>query len=71
MYTLVLAGHIELALIKFPKKTLPQALDVLARQFLFQDELNYMHGTGHGVGALGLVHEYVSIFLTSNLNITN
>ena len=41
----------------FPEGTPGCALDVLARQWLWQDGLNYRHGTGHGVGAALNVHE--------------
>jgi Xaa-Pro aminopeptidase len=57
MYTLVLKGHIALARAVFPKGTSGVQLDVLARQFLWQERLDYDHGTGHGVGAFLSVHE--------------
>ena len=56
-YTLVLKGHIALAKIRFPYGTRGAQLDVLARQFLWQNGLNYGHGTGHGVGHFLCVHE--------------
>ena len=56
-YTLVLKGHIALAKIKFPQGSRGAQLDVLARQFLWQNCLNYGHGTGHGVGHFLCVHE--------------
>ena len=56
-YTLVLKGHIALAKSKFPQGTRGAQLDVLARQFLWQNSLNYGHGTGHGVGHFLCVHE--------------
>lgn len=56
-FTLVLKGHIALANAKFPKGTRGGQLDVLARQFLWQNGLNYGHGTGHGVGCFLSVHE--------------
>jgi Xaa-Pro aminopeptidase len=56
-FTLVLKGHIALAQAKFPKGTRGGQLDVLARQFLWQNGLNYGHGTGHGVGCFLSVHE--------------
>ena len=49
-YTLVLKGHIALADAHFPAGTCGVQLDTLARQFLWQDDLNFGHGTGHGVG---------------------
>ena len=56
-FTLVLKGHIALAIAKFPKGTLGIQLDVLARQYLWNEGLNYNHGTGHGVGFFLNVHE--------------
>ena len=57
MFTLVLKGHISLASAIFPKGTSGIQLDILARQFLWQEGLDYDHGTGHGVGAFLNVHE--------------
>lgn len=57
LYTLVLKGHIALATIRFPKGTTGTHLDVLARQFLWQEGFDYDHGTGHGVGVFLGVHE--------------
>lgn len=57
MFTLVLKGHIALARAVFPKGTSGVQLDVLARQFLWEQGLDYDHGTGHGVGAFLSVHE--------------
>ncbi len=57
MFTLVLKGHIALARAVFPKGTSGVQLDVLARQFLWQQGADYDHGTGHGVGAFLSVHE--------------
>ncbi len=56
-FTLVLKGHIELARARFPKGTTGVQLDTLARIHLWQDQLNYGHGTGHGVGFFLNVHE--------------
>lgn len=56
-YTLVLKGNIALELAVFPKGTSGFALDTLARQFLWQQGLEYRHGTGHGVGSFLNVHE--------------
>jgi len=50
-YTNVLKGNIALEVVKFPKGTSGYALDALARQFLWQQGLDYRHGTGHGVGS--------------------
>ncbi|MCF6343390.1 MAG: aminopeptidase P family protein, partial [Devosiaceae bacterium] len=56
-YTEVLKGMIALSLARFPKGTTGTQLDTLARQYLWQNGLNYNHGTGHGVGAFLSVHE--------------
>ncbi|KAI0480789.1 putative Xaa-pro aminopeptidase P [Xylariaceae sp. FL0804] len=56
-YTLVLKGNISLDLAVFPKGTTGFALDILARQYLWQQGLDYRHGTGHGVGSYLNVHE--------------
>jgi Xaa-Pro aminopeptidase len=56
-FTLVLKGHLALARIRFPAGTSGSALDVLARQALWAQGLDYDHGTGHGVGSYLGVHE--------------
>lgn len=56
-FTRVLKGHIALARAKFPNHTCGADLDVLARFHLWQNALNYDHGTGHGVGSFLSVHE--------------
>jgi Xaa-Pro aminopeptidase len=56
-FTLVLKGHIALATVRFPKGTTGTQLDVLARKPLWDQGLNYGHGTGHGVGCYLNVHE--------------
>jgi Xaa-Pro aminopeptidase len=56
-YTLVLKGHIQLAMASFPDGTVGMQLDILTRQFLWKAGLNYLHGTGHGVGHFLNVHE--------------
>ncbi|WP_088184216.1 aminopeptidase P family protein [Sphingobium sp. Z007] len=56
-FTLVLKGHIALARAIFPKGTRGGQLDVLARQYLWAEGLDYAHGTGHGVGSFLSVHE--------------
>jgi Xaa-Pro aminopeptidase len=56
-FTLVLKGHIALGRAQFPKGTRGGQLDVLARQFLWAEGLDYAHGTGHGVGSFLSVHE--------------
>ncbi len=56
-FTLVMKGHIALGSAIFPEGTRGGQLDVLARQFLWQNGLSYLHGTGHGVGHFLNVHE--------------
>jgi len=56
-YTRVLQGHIALDRCIFPPGTIGSILDVLARTHLWRAGLNYLHGTGHGVGAALCVHE--------------
>ncbi|RMJ25201.1 hypothetical protein PHISP_03925 [Aspergillus sp. HF37] len=56
-FTLVLKGFISLDSAVFPKGTSGFALDALARQFLWKEGLDYLHGTGHGIGSYLNVHE--------------
>ena len=56
-YTLILKGHIALAQAVFPEGTRGAQLDVLARMPIWQRRMNYLHGTGHGVGHFLNVHE--------------
>lgn len=56
-FTLVMKGHIALAQAVFPEGTCGTQLDALARQYLWQHGLSYLHGTGHGVGHFLNVHE--------------
>lgn len=56
-YTLILKGHIDLAMAVFPEHTRGSQLDILARQPIWQRRMNYLHGTGHGVGSFLNVHE--------------
>ena len=56
-YTRVLKGMIAISTARFPKGTTGAQIDVLARQFLWQDGVTYNHGTGHGVGHFLGVHE--------------
>ena len=64
-FTLVLMGHIDLATARFPVGTTGVQLDVLARGPLWQHEMNYGHGTGHGVGFFLNVHEGPAGILTN------
>ncbi len=65
-FTLVLKGHIALACARFPRGTRGNQLDVLARQFLWQEGLHYGHGTGHGVGHFLGCHEGPQNIRTDN-----
>ena len=56
-YTLILKGHIALAMAKFPVGTRGAQLDVLARMPICKYGMNFLHGTGHGVGHFLSVHE--------------
>ena len=56
-FTLVLAGHIDLARAVFPKGTSGAMLDAYTRTPLWREKKNYGHGTGHGVGHFLGVHE--------------
>lgn len=56
-YTLVLKGFLTLMNAEFPDGTCGTQLDVLARQAMWKRGINYLHGTGHGVGAYLCVHE--------------
>jgi len=56
-YTLVLKGHLGVALLHYPAGTKGYQIDTLARQALWKAHLDYGHGTGHGVGFFLNVHE--------------
>lgn len=56
-FTLALKGTIQLAMAIFPENTKGYSLDTLARKALWDNGLNYGHGTGHGVGHYLCVHE--------------
>ncbi len=78
-YTLVLKGHIRLAMAKFPSGSSGTQLDVLARYAMWQQGLNFLHGTGHGVGSYLNVHEgphqirmnYMPAPLVAGMTVTN
>ena len=57
VYTLVLKGHIQVELARFPSGISGTQLDVLAKRAMWRDGLSYLHGTGHGVGTYLSVHE--------------
>lgn len=69
-YTLVLQGHIRLAMAKFPEGVCGANLDILARGPLWQRGLDFNHGTGHGVGYYLNVHEGPNT-ISWNLNRTS
>lgn len=56
-YTLVLKGHIGLATAVFPEGTRGSQIDILARQAMWKEGVNFLHGTGHGIGHYLSVHE--------------
>lgn len=56
-FTRVLKGHISLAKCKFPANTRGSQLDILARKALWDAGINFLHGTGHGIGHCLNVHE--------------
>ena len=71
-YTLILKGHIALAMAKFPVGTRGAQLDVLARMPIWKYGMNFLHGTGHGVGHFLSVHEGPqSIRMNENLSYYN
>jgi len=78
-YTLVLKGHIRLAMAKFPAGCSGTQLDVLARYAMWQQGQNFLHGTGHGVGSYLSVHEgphqirmnYMPAPLVAGMTVTN
>lgn len=57
LFTLVLRGHLDLAAARFKHGVCGENLDILARAPLWNEGLDYLHGTGHGVGFLLGVHE--------------
>lgn len=56
-FTIVLKAMINLAKAKFPENTKGYSLDSIARKELWDNSLNYGHGTGHGIGHFLSVHE--------------
>lgn len=57
VYTLVLKGHIQLELAKFPDGASGTQIDALSRECMWRECYNFLHGTGHGVGSYLNVHE--------------
>lgn len=60
-YTLVLKGWIRLGSAVFPKGTCGTQLDAFAREAMWKYGINYLHGTGHGVGQFMSVHEAIDL----------
>lgn len=79
VYTLVLKGHIQLEMAKFPDGACGTQIDALAREPLWRNGLNFLHGTGHGVGSYLCVHEgphqirmeYVGAPLRAGMTVTD
>ena len=78
IFTKVLKGHIAVATANINKFNKGKQIDVIARQFLKKDGLDYAHGTGHGVGFFLNVHEgpqsiskYNSVKLEEGMVISN
>ncbi|WP_419198743.1 M24 family metallopeptidase [Wolbachia endosymbiont of Rhagoletis cingulata] len=65
-YTIVLKAHIAIASVVFPPGTTGGELDILARTHLWKFGMDYMHGTGHGVGSYLSVHEGPQAISKSN-----
>ncbi|CAL2081130.1 Xaa-Pro aminopeptidase [Tenacibaculum sp. 190524A02b] len=63
-YTGVLKGYIELEQLQFPEGTTGAQIDAFARIHLWKNGLNFPHGTGHGIGSYGMVHEPAQGFAT-------
>ena len=57
VYTLVLKGHLALQNLCFPRSASGTQLDAVARTAMWREGMNFMHGTGHGVGSYLSVHE--------------
>ncbi len=68
-YTLVLKGNLALASARFPEGTCGYQLDILARQFLWQEGMTYFHGTGHGLGFRLNVHEGPAVINTRAIDV--
>lgn len=79
VYTLVLKGHIQLELAKFPDGASGTQIDALAREAMWREGMNFLHGTGHGVGSYLNVHEgphqirmeYMPAPLHANMTVTD
>ena len=56
-FTVVLRGHIRLEMAHFLEGCSGKNLDILAHGPIWDEQMDYQHGTGHGVGHLSSVHE--------------
>lgn len=66
-YTLVLKGHLAVSMAKFPGNAQTGTLlDGFSRQPLWDLGLDFNHGTGHGIGAFGQIHEGPLFILTTS-----
>ena len=78
-YTLVLKGHLHIQNAHFPQGTCGTQLDAFARMAMWKNGINYLHGTGHGVGQYLCVHEgphqfrmnHMPTLLEPGMNITD
>ena len=78
-FTLVLKGHLQIQNLHFPQGTCGTQLDAFARIAMWKCGINYLHGTGHGVGQYLCVHEgphqfrmnHMPTLLEPGMNITN
>ncbi len=68
-FTLVMKGHIAIATAVFPQGTRGDQLDGMARIALWKHGLNYLHGTGHGVGHFLNVHEGPQSIRLNHVNV--
>ena len=79
IYTLVLRSHIRLEMAKFPELATGTQIDAICREPLWEHGLNFLHGTGHGVGSFLSVHEgphqirmeYVKTPLVAGMTVTD
>ena len=72
IFTRVLKGHIAVASYNIKKNTKGSDIDYVGRKFLKEINLDYAHGTGHGVGYFLNVHEGpVAFSKKNNLNLKN
>ena len=56
-YTLVLKSMLNLSMLRFPYGLTGSEIDIIARKYLYDEYLDFNHGTGHGIGYISNVHE--------------